>query len=325
MKMDRYRRSLRQTFAGYRKQDFAGEPGAFEVRADDGTAPTVFKSTHQHRNVLTPPTATPRQVDKILSSIQYEERHRWFGSMASSQALCQSVFGSLKAMGQISVLQRISAEGGLPAFFESIADAPNLELEFPVTTLNEPRPTCVDAYFAGSHRVAVEVKFAEAGFGTCSRPRLTANQPNFERDYCNGTLTHQRGRKDRCSLSEQKIRYWEYLPQLFHWSAMTDVDPCPLAQTYQLARNLLAVSVKPDGSLDTENAHVLVIYDNRNPAFAPGGAADAQWHQAVAALRFPDMLRRLSWQNLVGHIAVHEPLNWLFDGLRRKYGIVGQS
>jgi hypothetical protein len=59
-----------------------------------------------------------------------------------------------------------------------------------------------------------------------------------------------------------KIRYWEYVPQLFHWSALTDVDPCPLAQTYQLVRNLLAVSVKPDGAFDTNNAHVLVIYDN---------------------------------------------------------------
>jgi hypothetical protein len=86
----------------------------------------------------------------------------------------------------------------------------------------------------------------------------------------------------------------------------------------------LAVSVKPDGSLDTDNAHVLVIYDNRNPAFAPGGAADAQWHQVIAALRFPEMLRRLSWQHLAGHLASHEPLNWLVDGLRRKYGIVGQ-
>jgi hypothetical protein len=318
-----YRRALQQTFAAYRKQDFAGEPQAFEARADDGTEPTVFRSTHARRNVLMPPTATAQQVDEILSSIPYDERHRWFASMGSSQALCQSVFGSLKAMGQISILQRITAEGGLPAFFERADQAPCLELESPVNTLNEPRPTCIDAYFSGSHRVTVEVKFAEAGFGTCSRPRLTAKKPNFERDYCNGTLTYQRGRKDRCSLTEQNIRYWEYVPQLFRWSAITDADPCPLAQTYQLVRNLLAVSVNSKGALDTNNAHVLVVYDNRNPAFAPGGAADAQWRQAVAALRFPEMLRRLSWQQLAGHLATHEPLHWLVDGLHRKYGIVG--
>jgi hypothetical protein len=228
-------------------------------------------------------------------------------------------------MGQISVLEGMTAENGMPAFFESAADAPDLELESIVNTLNEPRRTCLDAYFAGSHRVAVEVKFAETEFGTCSRPHLTAQRANFERDHCNGTLTRQRNRQDRCSLTEQGIRYWEFIPQLFDWSAMADVNPCPLAQTYQLVRNLLAVSVQPDGSLETEKAHVLVIYDSRNPAFAPGGVADAQWQQTVAALRFPKMLRRLSWQHLAGHLAVHEPLDWLLDGLRRKYGIVGPA
>jgi hypothetical protein len=324
MTPDRYYRDLQQTFAVYRKQDFAGDPEAFEARADDGTEPTVFKSTHAFRNILTPPTATERQVNEILTSIPYGERHRWFASMASSQALCQSVFGSLKAMGQIHLLQGITADGGLPAFFESAEQAPSLELESSVNTLKEPRPTSIDAYFSGSHRVAVEVKFTEERFGTCSRPRLTSRDPNFERDYCDGTLTQQRGRKDRCSLTEQKIRYWEYLPQLFHWPANADAHPCPLAQTYQLARNLLAVSVTADGALDTDNAHVLVVYDNRNPAFAPGGTADAQWHQTVAALRFPKMLRRLSCQQLAGHLATHQPLHWLVDGLHRKYGIIGQ-
>jgi hypothetical protein len=114
------------------------------------------------------------------------------------------------------------------------------------------------------------------------------------------------------------------VPQLFHWSADKNSDPCPLAQTYQLVRNLLAVSVKPDGRLDTDNAHVLVIYDNRNPAFATGGAADVQWHETVAALRFPRMLRRLSWQHLAGHLRSQPPLHWLVNGLARKYGIVGQ-
>jgi restriction endonuclease-like protein len=324
MTTDRYRRALRENFATYRRRNFSGASQAFEARPVNGAHPTVFKKAHHVLNVLTPPAATEEQVDEIRSSLHYGARHRWFGSMASSQALCQSVFGSLKAMDQIGVLQGIDAGNGMPAFFESAADAPSLELESFVNTLSEPRPTCLDAYFAGSHRVAVEVKFAETEFGTCSRPRLTPQKASFERDHCDGTLTHQRGRQERCSLTEQKIRYWEFIPQLFHWSAMEDVNPCPLAQTYQLVRNLLAVSVNPDGAFDTTNAHVLVIYDSRNPAFAPGGAADAQWQQTVAALRFPKMLRRLSWQHLAGHLAAHDSLHWLVDGLRRKYGIIGQ-
>jgi hypothetical protein len=139
----------------------------------------------------------------------------------------------------------------------------------------------------------VEVKFTEAEFGTCSRPRLTVKDPTFARDFCNGTLTHQRGRKDRCALTEQKIRYWEHVPLIFRWTADADAYPCPLARTSQLVRNLLAISVADDGSLKTDNAHVLVIYDNRNPAFAPGGVADVQWNQTVKALRLLSARRRI--------------------------------
>jgi hypothetical protein len=56
----------------------------------------------------------------------------------------------------------------------------------------------------------------------------------------------------------------------------------------------------------------------------PSRAAEAQWQQTVAALRFPEMLRRLSWQHLAVRLAIHDPLQWLVDGLRGKYGVIGQ-
>ncbi len=323
MTTDYYRRTLHQTFAAYRRDAFAGEPQVFEARPDNGTAPTVFRPEHKLRNVLIPPDASDQQREEIRSAIPEAEQHRWFASMASSQALCQSVFGSLKTMGKIEALVGILAEDGQPAFFASANEISLPEFEHPVNTLNEPRPTSIDVFFPGPPRVAVEVKFTEAEFGTCSRPRLTAKDPTFARDFCNGTLTHQQGRKDRCALTEQKIRYWQHVPLIFHWTADADAHPCPLARTYQLVRNLLAISVEHDGSLNTDNAHVLVIYDNRNPAFASDGVADVQWNQTVKGLHFPKMLRRISWQRLAGHLAIHEPLHWLADGLRRKYGIVG--
>ena len=96
-----------------------------------------------------------------------KNRHRWFRSFASSQALAQSVFGGLAAADRLDVLARVPAECGRPAFVK--ADRSRLEVE--VTSLGEPRPTSLDVLLEhGDYRVAVECKFTEALFGACSRP-----------------------------------------------------------------------------------------------------------------------------------------------------------
>lgn len=123
--------------------------------------------------------------------------------------------------------------------------------------------------------MAVEVKFTEVEFGRCSRPRLQPSDANFERDHCDGTYTVQRRRTERCTLTQLGVRYWQYAPMLFTWDAEQDHRPCPLAATYQLVRNILAACVREDGSVDATTSHALVIYDARNPAFQPGGLADA--------------------------------------------------
>ena len=40
-------------------------------------------------------SASEREVDKLLSLVPEGERHKWFRSMNSSQALAQSVLGNL--------------------------------------------------------------------------------------------------------------------------------------------------------------------------------------------------------------------------------------
>jgi hypothetical protein len=95
--------------------------------------------------------------------------------------------------------------------------------------------------------VAVEVEFTEAEFGRCSRPRLRPEEAGFAQDHCDGSFSVQRDRQSRCSLSERGILYWQFLPQFFAWSATKDHRPCPLAFTYQLVRNVLAVCVSEDG------------------------------------------------------------------------------
>jgi hypothetical protein len=110
----------------------------------------------------------------------------------------------------LDALAWLPAEDGNPAFYDS-ADGQTLKLEYPVKTLGEPRSTSVDALFEGRRRIAVEVKLTEAEFGRCSLPRLRPDEPNFARGYCNGSYIHKRERRHRCSLTEQGIRYWDFI------------------------------------------------------------------------------------------------------------------
>ena len=150
----------------------------------------------------------------IVTGLPSAERHRYFASMRSSQALAQSVFGSLTVLGKTSVLAGLTVDDGLPAVRSGVA----VQMEYLVAHL---APRC--------------------------RPGRNAN---YERDHCDGTYTRQRGRRARCSLTESRVRYWQYLPELFDWPADRNMKPCPLDGTYQLARNVLAACVRPDGTVD---------------------------------------------------------------------------
>jgi hypothetical protein len=315
-----YLSGIRKQFWTYRHSEFHGADELFEPYVVEGVDPVVFRATHSARNLLMPPAATPETMSAIETMIAPKRRHRDFGSMRSSQALTQSVFAGLETLGRLNALAGLEAEDGYPAFFEDAAGY-EVELEHEVSGLGELSPTSVDAHLFGPTKIAVEVKFGEGGFGCCSRPTLTAAHPNYSRDYCDGNFVAQRDRSERCSLSERGVRYWEMIPHLFAWSAEEDHYPCPLAATYQLARNVLAATLAEDGGLKIDRGHALAIYDERNPSFHPGGEADLQWWAAVRALRYPRLLRRMSWQRLVIHLEQFRDLDWLTAGLREKYGL----
>ena len=166
-------------------------------------------------------------------------------------------------------------------------------------------------------RVAIECKFTERAFGTCSRPRLHPSGTG----YCDGSYRIQRGRSKRCALAEIGIRYWEHLPQLFDWPADRNYVPCPFGDVYQLARNVLAAALTPDGNLDPATGHAVVVYDARNPEFRGNGKAGKQWTLATAACRVPGLMRRVSWQRLMLAVARAPELAYLVDGVGRKYGL----
>jgi hypothetical protein len=281
--------------------------------------PPVLKSEFAEKNVLVPPNGT--HANEIRAAIEPSQRHRHFASLRSSQALAQSVFGTIGAFGCLDLLTEVTAEDGRPAFFKNSRDW-TLSLEHEVDTLGEPRPTSIDVLLSGpNHRIVVECKFMESDFGTCSRPRLKPGEASYAKQHCDGSYRVQAGRTKRCALSEIGVRYWDYLPQLFNWPSDRDHEPCPFGDVYQLARNALAAVVTPNGTIDPAQGHALILYDARNPAFQAGGEADRQWEAALAACLIPGLMRRMSWQRLLIFIAGAPDLAWLVDDLREKYAL----
>ena len=277
--------------------------------------PPVFALSFASMNVLVPSSRTTA-VD-IRAAIPMSQRHRWFHSMKSSQALTQSVFAAIRALGRLDLLEGVLAECGQLAFFDD-QDGWMMSFEHEAEGLNEPRPTNIDLLLSRpGQQVAIECKFLEDEFGTCSR----TDKRYSPEEYCDGNYRFQGGRSHRCALSEVGIRYWDLLPHVFNWSADRDHKPCPFGATYQLARNALAASITTNRNFNPDGNHVLVLYDARNPAFRAGGQAYSQWQLVLSANLHPGLLRRLSWQRLLTALADGPELAYLIDGLGEKYGL----
>lgn len=277
--------------------------------------PPVLRRDCAAMNVIVPRDRAVR--DRVLGAIPPKGRQRYFASLRSSQAMTQSLFGAIRAFGRLDLLRHVPAECGRPAFLGRHTGC-TLDFEYEVRYLGEPRPTSIDVLLSGpASRVAIECKFTESEFGTCSRLGLPKDHP----EHCDGSYRVQKQRSSRCVLTEIGVRYWDHLPRLFDWPDDRDHHPCPFGDVYQLARNALAAAVTPDGELDPAGGHALVVYDARNPAFHAGGKAGRQWERALGACRVPGLLRRLSWQCLMAAFLSAPELRYLVQGMGEKYGV----
>ena len=279
--------------------------------------PPVLAREFATNNVLVP--TDHKRADDIRAAIPISKHHRWFRSMTSSQALTQSVFAAVREFGRLDLLEGLASESGQPAFFDDTRDWV-VSFEHDVSGLNEPRPTSVDVLLSRpGQRVAIECKFLEDQFGICSRTNIRA-YPD-PKNHCDGNYRLQSGRSHRCALTEIGIRYWDLLPHLFDWPSHRDHEPCPFGATYQLARNALAATVTPDGRLNASGGHVLVMYDDRNPAFRPGGKAHRRWQLVEDACAHQGLFRLLTWQRLLISLARAPELKYLVIAVREKYGL----
>lgn len=277
--------------------------------------PPVVSIKRPSANLMLPPDG--KIASEIEAQIAEKDRHQHFRSFRSSQALAQSVFGAFKVAGRLDLLSQVPAECGRRAFGNTTSET-RLSMETEVRTLNEPRPTQLDVYLeTEGYRIAVECKFCEPEYTSCSRVR----SDKLETPICDGTFTRQQGRHMRCALSERGISYWDFIPELFDWDAARDRSPCPLLPTYQIVRNVLAAVVDRHGRVDPSNGHAVLVYDNRNPAYRITGAADAQFRQTALACRFPGLIRRVSWQEILRVCQGTADLGWLVDAIEKKHGI----
>lgn len=300
MSHHRYKRDLLNRFKTYRERHFAHKDELFHERYNH-----VFKTEQAKYNLFDP------ELDELLPR---KRRHIWYGSMGSSQALSVSVFGTMMQHGDLGLLADISADDGAPLLPKfDLKGHP--EFDYPVSTLGEPVPTHVDLFLPSQEgNVAVECKLWEDSLDPCSQ---------VAKKRCNGNYEEQPGRKSgaRCYLTERGVSYWDYIPRIFNWRSGVDRSPCPIWKPYQLVRNLLAASVGPQTGEILDQPAAVLIYDSRNPAFAPGGKVDSLFREVQGALEGSVSLRRATWQSIVATLNERGGYAGLLNWLVEKYGI----
>jgi hypothetical protein len=306
-----YKSELVDRFWGYQESNFKDRQDLFERPFAPDGRPPVFHRDKAGYNVIVERGLPDDVQNKVLNQIPREKWHKWFHSMASSQALTQSIFGNLIVLNKIDCLFELKGDNGKPLFFTDTVE--DIFLEFEVNYLGEPRPTNIDVFFKGDHRVAVECKLTEKEVGPCSAGR--------GKEECDGRYAKQMGRPVRCLKTYMDIKYWEYIPRLFYWSPDVDHSPCPLLDTYQLVRNILSACVREDGKLDIDNGHAVLLYDERNPAFKKGGDGHMAWETVREALKYPALLQKCTWQEVMKVLRQDSEVEWLTAEVKEKYGL----
>jgi hypothetical protein len=318
---DNFKYDLVERYWLYQQKFFPQIDIYFERPYKSDGRPPVFVRKKSYHNVILKPNASEEEKSALFQLVPDGEKHRWYGSMNSSQALAQSILGNLFVYEHIALLTELLDDSGESLFGDAKISSDNFSMEYKVNYLGEPRPTSLDGFISGNYQVAIESKFTEAEVGSCSRPRLTLLDSNYETDYCDGTYTNQRNRKSRCTLSEIGVQYWKYIPYLFNWRNDIDHIPCCVNLNYQLVRNVLAACVRPGRDTAFGFGHAILLYDERNPAFQTGGKGLMAFEETQKALRIPDLLRKCSWQRICNLLRKKSTLPWLTEQLELKYGL----
>jgi hypothetical protein len=79
--------------------------------------------------------------------------------------------------------------------------------------------------------------------------------------------------------------------------------------------------VREDGVASPSNGHAVLVYDERNPAFAKGGKGAKAFRLTQEALHESQNLRKVSWQRMCSFMKENKKLSWFNNAIADKYGI----
>lgn len=102
-----YKHDLIERFWEYQKERFPNWERYLEHPEKHHGKP-VFQKEFEHLNVIIKPGIPAFKQSELLDEIPTHQRHRWFRSMSSSQALTLSVFGNLKIFDRLHYLNQLS-------------------------------------------------------------------------------------------------------------------------------------------------------------------------------------------------------------------------
>jgi hypothetical protein len=148
--MSDFKEDLFQRYWNYQQTTFPDADVLFDRSYAPDGRPPVFLRQHADKNVITNPDASQDEINRLMKMITRGERHKWFRSMNSCQALAQSVFGNLALYGYLQSLTEIEDKQGLPVFGKARLISDHFCMEYKIGYLGEPRPTSLDCYFEGS-------------------------------------------------------------------------------------------------------------------------------------------------------------------------------
>jgi hypothetical protein len=304
-----YVRGLSEHLWTYRRGRFADRDTLFDPKHTRLPSPPVFAKDADHWNVIV--SNEPQQAAAVWSMIGPKKRHRWFRSMKSSQALTLSVFGNLKMLGHTDVLETVKSDGNAgPAFGLGPIRPDDIILEYAAKLPGERTSTSVDVLVKGASTVCIECKLSEQKVGPCSRPALPADKAG----HCDGANPLRTAGLE-CGLAKRGVKYWDMMSDLVQVERWKARDGCPMRAPYQLVRNMLAAR-----AVDNRQAHALLIYDARNPAFWP--TRDGVFETLQGDLLVPSLLRRCSWQAILAAIDTRQELRGLVAEIELKYALM---
>ncbi len=292
-----YRQAVRAHLLAYRRRHFAGRDALFQP---DTRGEIAFRPEAAHRNFFDP--ALYHELTR---------RPRAFLGLASSRVLAISVFGTLARREDLALLAEVPCDDGRPLVASAHeAQALAFDPERPAPSLYQRATGERELWLAGTtQHLAVYSRFLERDLGPCLQP---------ERGHCSGDYVRREGRAN-CWHSEHGACYWQHLTGVLGWDGQREHRPCPLCRPYGLVRTLLALAADP--AARGMECSLVVVYDGRNPAFAPGRQALRLLAAVEASLMVPIALRRTTWQAIAGAIARSPWHSDLVGYLREKYGI----